>query len=89
MEQTVEAQPPQQLNAEKPEASEKTNGQVQSDRRPVSVVEDRERESSAVADRPDNNVNKRRSRSKEPNERFGNRKPISEVLHDIYDDNTH
>jgi hypothetical protein len=89
MEQTVEVQPPQQLNAEKPEASEKTNGQVQNDRVPVSVIEDRERESSAVADRPDNNVNKRRSRSKEPNERFGNRKPISEVLHDIYDDNTH
>jgi hypothetical protein len=32
---------------------------------------------------------RRRRKSKDADERFGNRKPISEVLHDIYDENTH
>jgi len=32
---------------------------------------------------------RRRRKVRDADERFGNRKPISEVLHDIYDDNTH
>lgn len=32
---------------------------------------------------------RRRRKGKDADDRFGNRKPISEVLHDIYDDNTH
>jgi len=32
---------------------------------------------------------RRRKKAKDAEERFGNRKPISEVLHDIYDETTH
>lgn len=32
---------------------------------------------------------RRRRKGKDTDDRFGNRKPISEVLHDIYDDNAH
>ena len=90
MEQPVEAQAPTLLNGEKPaEEREKTNGHLANDRGPVSVVDDHETEPSNRVNTTEANANKRRSRSKEPNDRFSNRKPISEVLHDIYDDNTH
>ena len=51
----------------------------------VSVVEDRDQPPAAV----NQNGGKRRRRSKDTDDRFGDRKPISEVLHDIYDDTTH
>ena len=55
---------------------------------PASVVEHTDNEHHRP-ERSEGILGKRRSRSKDPGERFGNRKPISEVLHDIYDDNTH
>jgi hypothetical protein len=77
------------LEAEKPVESERTNGHVDGHIPPVSVVDQRESGSEPRTDRQDASLGKRRSRSKDSNERFGNRKPISEVLHDIYDDTAH
>jgi hypothetical protein len=34
-------------------------------------------------------TNRRRRKAKDTEQQFADRKPISEVLHDIYDDNTH
>ena len=77
------------LEADKTVQPERTNGHVDGHVRPVSVVEPRENESQPRTEKPEGLLGKRRSRSKDSNERFSNRKPISEVLHDIYDDNTH
>lgn len=76
------------LESEKTFQPERTNGHVGDRTQPVSVVDHRETEQQRN-DKPEGLLGKRRSRSKEPADRFGNRKPISEVLHDIYDDNTH
>lgn len=77
------------LEAEKANGVNTSNGHVEDRIQPVSIVEQQhENESHARNEKPDGLL-KRRSRSKDANERFGNRKPISEVLHDIYDDNTH
>jgi hypothetical protein len=61
------------------------HGRVQ----PASIVEQRDNEPESRNERSDGMLSKRRSKSKEPDGRFNNRKPISEVLHDIYDDHTH
>jgi hypothetical protein len=67
---------------------ENGNGQTPEQIRPASVVEHGETDQHR-SERSEGILSKRRLRSKDPAERFGNRKPISEVLHDIYDDNTH
>ena len=87
MEESV-AQAPQ-LDAVKPSEPEKSNGHAEGRVPPGSIVDQRENEAPLRNEKPEGLLNKRRSRQKEPNERFSNRKPISEVLHDIYDDNTH
>jgi hypothetical protein len=69
--------------------ADKTNGSSPVHRGPVSVVDQREFDQPPRREKTDGLLGKRRSRSKDPNDRFGNRKPITEVLHDIYDDNTH
>jgi hypothetical protein len=77
------------LEGERSSEGAKANGRVETVRGPVSAVENREVETTSRTDGPDTSSSKRRAKTKEPNDRFGNRKPISEVLHDIYDDNTH
>lgn len=77
------------LEADKTADPESSNGHLHDHVTPVSVVDQRENEPRPRTEKPDGLLGKRRSRSKEPSDRFGNRKPISEVLHDIYDDNTH
>ena len=54
-----------------------------------SVVEARHEPGSHQSDAGNGVVPKRRKKTKDADERFNNRKPISEVLHDIYDDKTH
>jgi hypothetical protein len=82
----VELPPPAELNGRVTEGLDVNDGA-----RPLARV--------SVVDLPpepqpaalDNNGKTRRSRrrSKDAVDRFNNRKPISEVLHDIYDNNTH
>jgi len=56
--------------------------------RPVSAVESHfDGSSRSVID--NGSTGRRKKKAKDGEERFGNRKPITEVLHDIYDETTH
>lgn len=77
------------LEGEHSQTPETSNGHSNGRVQPVSVVDQREQETQVKNEKPEGILGKRRSRSKDPADRFNNRKPISEVLHDIYDDNTH
>ena len=79
---------PTLIEGDKATHTENGNGRSTEHPEPVSIVEQRGNEQQH-SEKPEGILSKRRSRSKDPGERFGNRKPISEVLHDIYDDNTH
>lgn len=76
------------LDGDKAPHAENRNGYAAEHTQPASIVDQREHEPQRN-EKSDGILSKRRSRSKDPAERFGNRKPISEVLHDIYDENTH
>jgi hypothetical protein len=77
-------------SAELPEAKAADadgRGDVQAPR--LSVVDLPPEQPEGQPQQNNGNSGRRRKKSKDGADRFSDRKPISEVLHDIYDDNTH